>query len=89
MNFKFKKVFDKISNKSTHYINESFDVALDLIKKKHSNCLINGPISKKFFLNKRHLGITEFLKKNHLQKKRQCLYTIKIWLFLQLQLIYH
>ena len=69
VNFKFKKVFDKISNKSTHYINESFDIASDLIKKKHSNCLINGPISKKFFLNKRHLGITEFLKKKSSAKE--------------------
>ncbi len=33
---------------------------LDLLKKKITNKLINGPISKKFFLEKKYLGITEY-----------------------------
>ena len=51
----------KISKSSNNYIKKSFDIALSLIKKKISNKLINGPISKKSFLNKKFLGITEYL----------------------------
>ena len=56
-----KKPFEKISKKSNKYIEKSFLVALDLIKNKFTNKLINGPISKKTFLNKKKLGITEYL----------------------------
>ena len=59
--FSQKKPFDKISSKSNKYINRSFDIAIEIIKKKISNKLINGPISKKFFLKKKYLGITEYL----------------------------
>ena len=55
------KPFDKITNKSKKYIEECFKIALYLIKKKLSNKLINGPISKKNFLDKRYNGITEYL----------------------------
>ena len=61
VNFSQKKPFDKISSKSNEYINRSFDIAIEIIKKKISNKLINGPISKKFFLKKKYLGITEYL----------------------------
>ena len=53
--------FGKISKNSKNYINDCFNVAFDLLKKKISNKLINGPISKKFFLEKKYLGITEFI----------------------------
>ncbi len=55
------KSFEKISSKSNLYIEKCFDIALDMIKKKITNKLINGPISKKFFLKKKFLGITEYL----------------------------
>ena len=58
---KFKKVFDKISIKSNNYIKECFDIAILLLKKKNVFAMINGPISKKHFLNKKYLGITEYL----------------------------
>ena len=63
INVKFdqKKPFDKISSKSNDYIKKSFDVALKILNKKITNKLINGPISKKFFLKKKYLGITEYL----------------------------
>ena len=61
VNFSQKKPFDKISSKSNEYIDKSFDIAIEIIKKKISNKLINGPISKKFFLKKKYLGITEYL----------------------------
>ena len=56
VNFSQKKPFVKISSKSNEYINRSFDIAIEIIKKKISNKLINGPISKKFFLKKKILG---------------------------------
>ena len=56
-----KKVFEKISNKSNSFIKASFDTALDILKDGISNKFINGPISKKSFLNKSYLGITEYL----------------------------
>ena len=59
--FEQKKAFNKISNKSNDYIKKSFDIALKILNKKITNKFINGPISKKFFLKKRYLGITEYL----------------------------
>ncbi len=64
INYKTKKPFQKISNKSNNYIKESFDVAFKIIKKGITDKFINGPISKKNFLGNRYLGITEFVSKN-------------------------
>ena len=64
-----KKVFEKISNKSNSFIKASFDIALDILKDGISNKFINGPISKKSFLNKNYLGITEYLAKKTNSKK--------------------
>ena len=61
VSFNQKKAFDKISNKSNYYIKKSFDIALKILSKKITNKFINGPISKKFFLKKKYLGITEYL----------------------------
>ena len=61
INFNFNKVFDKITDLSNQYIFESFRVALKLIKTNNFAGLINGPISKKNFLNGKFLGITEYL----------------------------
>ena len=57
------KLFEKITNKSNRYLTNCFKVALEILKKKVSNKLINGPISKKNFLNKNFIGITEYLAK--------------------------
>ena len=62
INFKYKKIFDKISSKSNGYINKCFSVALNLLKERKVFGMINGPISKKHFLKKNFLGITEYLK---------------------------
>ena len=59
--FKQRKAFDKISNRSNDYIKKSFDIALKILDEKITNKFINGPISKKFFLKKKYLGITEYL----------------------------
>ena len=62
--FKHKKVFDKISNYSNKYIENCFKKSLDILKDyKDKAILINGPISKTNFLNRRYLGITEYLSK--------------------------
>ena len=63
VNFKFKKTFDKISNNSYDYIRECFDISLNLLKENKCFALVNGPISKKHFLKKKYLGITEYLTK--------------------------
>ena len=63
VNYKFNKVFDKISNKSKNYIHACFNIALNLLKKNKSIGMINGPISKKFFLNKKFPGITEYISR--------------------------
>ena len=64
-----KKAFEKISNKSNEYIKKCFDIAIVLIKSEFSNKLINGPISKKNFLKKKFIGITEFFAKKFEQQK--------------------
>jgi len=55
------KAFQKISSKSNKYIKNCFDIALKILKKKISNKLINGPISKEKFLRNKYIGITEYL----------------------------
>ena len=57
--FSFSK--KKITSKSNLYLNNSFKEALKFMKKKRCSGLINGPISKKSFLNGKFNGITEFL----------------------------
>ena len=60
--FNFKKIFKKIDSKSNKYIENSFFKALKIIKENKNECLlINGPVSKKSFLKKNYLGITEYL----------------------------
>ena len=71
VNFLYKKVFDKISSRSNNYIKKCFDIALILLKKNYAHDLINGPISKKHFLNKKYLGITEYLTKKNKYKKQR------------------
>ena len=63
VDFDQKKPFEKISSKSNNYIKKSFDIAIKILDKKITNKLINGPISKRFFLKKNYLGITEYLAK--------------------------
>tara|TARA_B100000795_G_C22804145_1_gene443778 strand:- start:665 stop:1630 length:966 start_codon:yes stop_codon:yes gene_type:complete len=61
--YKFNNCFEKISNKSNNYIKNSFEVALKIIKQNKLSKFINGPISKKSFLNGKALGVTEYLAK--------------------------
>ena len=70
VNYNFKNIFEKISKKSNNYINESFSIALKLIKKNKFSKFINGPISKKYFLEGKSLGITEYLAKQSKKKNK-------------------
>jgi 4-hydroxythreonine-4-phosphate dehydrogenase len=80
VHFKFKKTFDKITDKSNSYIDECFRVALKLLKKGFFSGLINGPISKKKFLKEKFLGITEYLanKTNKDKKVAMLIYNKKL-----------
>tara|TARA_B100001173_G_scaffold308576_1_gene319132 strand:+ start:459 stop:1424 length:966 start_codon:yes stop_codon:yes gene_type:complete len=70
--YKQSYAFQKISNKSNHFIKASFDLAFEIIKKNSINKLINGPVSKKRFLEKKFLGITEYIS-NRFNKKNTCM----------------
>ena len=68
INYNQKKAFEKISSKSNIYIENCFNKALKILKKGISKKFINGPISKKTFLKKKFLGITEYLTKKTFSK---------------------
>ena len=61
--------FEKISNKSNIFIKNSFRIAFQIIKKYKISKFINGPVSKKNFLNKKYLGITEYISEKFKTKK--------------------
>tara|TARA_A100001011_G_scaffold61168_1_gene61141 strand:- start:1571 stop:2536 length:966 start_codon:yes stop_codon:yes gene_type:complete len=50
---------NKINSQS--YIKECFKVAFKIIRQNITNKFINGPISKEKFLNKKFLGMTEYI----------------------------
>ena len=61
VNYVQEKPFQKISSKSNEYINKSFNIGLKILNEIKCSGFINGPISKKHFLNFNYLGITEYL----------------------------
>ena len=71
INVKFENAIKSTTsiNNRKIYINNCFEVAFKLIKKKFSNKLINGPINKKIFLNKKYLGVTEYISSKFKKKK--------------------
>jgi len=73
------KVFDKISSKSNRYIHKCFDLALRLMSYGLTDKFINGPISKKFFLKNKFLGVTEYLaNKTNTKKYAMLIYNKKL-----------
>lgn len=78
--FQYIKTFTNISEKSNQYIKKCFDIALEILKKlKKKGILINGPISKKFFLKKKFSGITEYLsQKTNSNNEVMLIYNKKI-----------
>ena len=67
------RAFEKISSKSNNYIKRSFNLAFKIIKKYKIVKFINGPIVKKTFLQKKYLGITEYISKKFNSKKNAML----------------
>ena len=51
-----------------YLLKNSFELAFKIIKKIISLKFINGPISKKSFLKKKFLGITEYISEKFLTK---------------------
>ena len=70
--FNTNKAFEKITKKSNLFIKNSFDLAFKILKKGKIKKFINGPISKKNFLNYKHLGITEYISEKF-NKKKTCM----------------
>ena len=79
VNYSQKKAFEKICSKSNTYIKNCFKLALKLLSKGITNRFINGPISKKYFLKKKYLGVTEYLaKKTNTKKFAMLIYNQKL-----------
>ena len=55
------KIFLKDISKSKQYIDNSFRMALNILRKKLAIGILNGPINKTTFLKKKYEGITEYL----------------------------
>ena len=70
INYNSQKIFSKISSDSKKYISNCFKIALNLINNNKKIALINGPISKKYFLNKKYLGVTEYISKKTKSKNQ-------------------
>ena len=73
VNYNTSQAFEPISSKSNLYIENCFKIAFQLIKKYNFKRIITGPISKKYFLKKKHLGITEYISKKFNIKKNAML----------------
>ena len=71
--YRVQKPFEKISKKSNDYIKDSFSIAFKLLKEGVTDKFINGPISKKNFLEKKFFGITEYITKKFSSKKNAML----------------
>ncbi len=76
VNLKNIKNDTKISNE---FIKNTFKIGLNLITRKKSSKLINGPIEKKKFLNKKYSGMTEYIaEKTNTKKFAMLIYNEKL-----------
>ena len=79
VNYKFKKIFNKITSRSNEYIKNCFDLGFKIIKKNKSIGFINGPVSKKHFLKKKYPGITEYIaRKTNSKNQVMLIYNEKL-----------
>ena len=70
INYSFKKAFEPISQKSKKYISKCFNRSFKFLSSNFSDIIINGPISKKHFLNKNYPGVTEFVYEKSKRNRR-------------------
>ncbi len=68
INIKYKN-----DDNSKNYLNKCFIEAFKILKKGITNKFLNGPVTKKKFLNRKYLGITEFIADNFNVKKNAML----------------
>ena len=63
LNVDLRKKSNKFSETviEKNYVKDSFELAFGIIKKGLTNKFLNGPINKSKFLNKKKLGITEYI----------------------------
>ena len=75
VNYNQRRPFERISTKSNNFINQSFKLAIKIVKKYKIVKFINGPVVKKTFLQKKYLGITEYIsKKFNIMKSAMLIY---------------
>ena len=69
--FQNKKIYlINISNKSPgSYVKKCFKTAFELLRKGITNKIINGPVNKTKTLNKKFLGVTEYIANSFKKKK--------------------
>ena len=73
INVEYSKFSQKLNNKLTNqYLIKSFKLALKIIKNDYSYKLINGPINKTSFLNKKFLESLNIFQKNVILKILVC-----------------
>ena len=73
------KLNQNFKSNNNKFIENTFKAGLDIINKGIANKFINGPITKKKFLNKKFPGITEYLaKKNNSKKFAMLIYNNKL-----------
>ena len=69
----------KLNKNSKNYLNECFYEAFKILKSGFTHKFLNGPITKKNFLNKKFLGITEFISHEfNVKKKAMLIYNKKL-----------
>ena len=65
----------KKSENSKKFIEKSFDTAFKILKSGLTNKFVNGPINKSNFLDKKYLGVTEYIsKKFQINKNAMLIY---------------
>ncbi len=62
-NKKINLINVNLKNNEKNYIKDCFDLAFKILKKNFTNKLLNGPIDKTKFLEKKFLGMTEYISK--------------------------
>ena len=60
---------DYTSNKSKIFVKKCFDIAFKILKLGVTKKFLNGPINKTKFLDKKFLGITEYISKSFKKKR--------------------
>ena len=61
IDYKTSKNLAKNRFNTNTYIKDCFETAFNILKSGYSNKLVNGPVNKSTFLNKKFLGLTEYI----------------------------